>query len=153
MEKLGQEYRRRASPVQCHIPIPFRDRGMNLLNTTYLTSANRSWSALAHIRSRSPAENVPTLDQSLPPPGHAGVLAPPPFLRLPTGSARRSNAPRPAWILPASAGSGPPSWPPVAPAPCDSDENTPLLLPLRPSRALRRGCRTPTQNPNVIGRR
>src|SRR5437879_12284301 len=39
MEKLGQEYRRRASPVQCHIPIPFRDRGMNLLNTTFLTSA------------------------------------------------------------------------------------------------------------------
>src|SRR5438445_6490942 len=40
MEKLGQEYRRRASPVQCHIPIPFRDRGMNLLNTTFLTSAD-----------------------------------------------------------------------------------------------------------------
>src|SRR5438105_6638851 len=41
MEKLGQEYRRRASPVQCHIPIPFRDRGMNLLNTTFLTSARQ----------------------------------------------------------------------------------------------------------------
>src|SRR5437763_17018880 len=39
MEKLGQEYRRRASPVQCHTPSSFRDRGMNLLTTTFLTSA------------------------------------------------------------------------------------------------------------------
>src|SRR6202040_2475143 len=54
---------------------------------------NRSWSAPAHIRSRSPAENVPTLDQSLPPPGRAGVLAPPSSLRLPTDSAPRSIAP------------------------------------------------------------
>src|ERR1700721_2635774 len=114
---------------------------------------NRSWSAPAHIRSHSPAENVPTLDQSLPPPGRAGVLAPPSSLRLPSDSAPRSIAPHPAWILPASAGSEPPSWPPVAPAPCDSGESIPLLLPLRPSRALLRGCRTPTGSPNAIGRR
>src|SRR5712691_8516614 len=40
MEKLGQEYRCRTSPVQCHVPISFRDRRMNRLNTTLLTSAN-----------------------------------------------------------------------------------------------------------------
>src|SRR6266852_8825105 len=39
MEKLGQEYRCRTSPVQCHVPISFRDRRMNRLNTTLLTSA------------------------------------------------------------------------------------------------------------------
>src|SRR5205807_5089665 len=43
MQKLGQDYRRRASPVQSHIPLPFRDRGMNLFNTTCLTSAPRIW--------------------------------------------------------------------------------------------------------------
>src|SRR5208283_1214656 len=114
---------------------------------------NRNWSAPAHIRSHSPAENVPTLDRSLPPPGPADVLAPASSRRLPSACARRSFAPRPASILPASGGSGPPSWPPVAPAPCDSGENILLLLPLHPSRALLPEYRTPTQNPNAIGRR
>jgi len=42
MENHEQEYRARASPVQCHVSIPFRDYGMNLLNTTLLTSAGTS---------------------------------------------------------------------------------------------------------------
>src|SRR6266576_364870 len=111
---------------------------------------NRSWSAPLHIRSRSHAENELPPDQNLPPPGHADAPAPPSSRPPPSDSAPRSFAPRPAWIVPASAGSGPPSWPPLAPAPCDSAENILLRPPLRPSRALPPECRTPTGSPNAI---
>ena len=39
MEEHGSQCRLCASPVQCHVSIPFRGSGMNPSNTTFLTSA------------------------------------------------------------------------------------------------------------------
>src|SRR5437899_13087999 len=100
MEKLGQEYRRRASPVQCHIPIPFRDRGMNLLNTTFLTSATSA--VVRH--SRLPRAGVGHSRLSAPSPPPPQVFAVP-GLRFPPANAPRlrQSSPSPALVLPLAA--------------------------------------------------
>src|ERR1700678_1688677 len=114
---------------------------------------NKSSSALSHNYLCLLLENEPRPDQSLPPPGHADVLAPASSRCLRSDSDRRSIAAHPPENLPATTGPRPPSWLPRAPAPCDSGENILLLLPLRPSRGLLQACRTPTGSPNAIGMR